>query len=88
VRQIRAAEILCASPGKRVLDIEQDVRRVSRQSLVLARPVAEGSQIVPEDLTVQRPGTGVPAADLDRFAGRRARRPLRPGELAAWDMLA
>jgi N,N'-diacetyllegionaminate synthase len=88
VRLIRSAETLLGSPGKRVLPIEADVRQVSRQSLVLARPVAAGARIQPDDLTVQRPGTGVPAGQIDRFAGRRAARALRPGEMAAWDMVA
>jgi sialic acid synthase SpsE len=88
VRLIRAAEAMRGDGGKRVLDIEQDVRRVSRQSLVLARPVAAGAAVSAADLTVQRPGTGVPAADVDRFIGRRALRPLGTGEMAAWDMVA
>jgi N,N'-diacetyllegionaminate synthase len=88
VRLIRSAETLLGSPGKRVLPIEADVRQVSRQSLVLARAVAAGARIQPDDLTVQRPGTGVPAGQIDRFAGRCAARALRPGEMAAWDMVA
>jgi N,N'-diacetyllegionaminate synthase len=88
VRLIRQAESMVGIGGKRVLEIEQDVRRVSRQSLVLARPVAAGAALSAADLTVQRPGTGVPAADVDRFIGRSAVRSLRPGEMAAWDMVA
>jgi N-acetylneuraminate synthase/N,N'-diacetyllegionaminate synthase len=88
VRQIRAAEAMMGSGPKRVLEIEQDVRRVSRQSLVLIRPIAAGAAVAAGDLTVQRPGTGVPAADVDRFIGRRAVRPLQPGEMASWDMVA
>jgi N,N'-diacetyllegionaminate synthase len=85
---IRHAERMLGAPGKRVLEIEQDVRRVSRQSLVLARSVAAGAEIGESDLTVQRPGTGVPAAKFDDFLGRRAARPLRSGEMISWDMVA
>jgi len=42
--------------------------RVSRQSLVVARSVAAGAALGVEDLTVQRPGTGVPAAKIDEQA--------------------
>lgn len=88
VRQIRMAELLVGSGRKHVLDIEQDVRQVSRQSLVLTRSISQGESVQADDLTVQRPGTGVPAQEIDRFIGRRARRALRPGEMASWDMVA
>jgi sialic acid synthase SpsE len=87
VRLIRLAEAMYGSPGKRVLDIEQDVRRVSRQSLVLARPVARGKALVAKDLTVQRPGTGIPSAAIDAVLGRRAKRGLRRGEIVRSEMV-
>jgi N,N'-diacetyllegionaminate synthase len=88
VRQIRRAEAMLGVGGKRVLDIEEDVRRVSRQSLVMKSDVPAGQTVSAAHLTVQRPGTGVPAAEIDRFAGRVAQRELRAGELASWDMVA
>lgn len=87
-RLIRQAEAMVGNQSKRVLDIEQDVRRVSRQSLVLARPVAAGAKLAQEDLTCQRPGTGVPAAAIDELVGRAASRPLKIGEMLHWDMVA
>jgi N,N'-diacetyllegionaminate synthase len=88
VNLIRLAESMRGDGEKRVLECEQDVRRTSRQSLVLARMVSVGSLVGPSDLTVQRPGTGVPAAAIDQIVGRRALRPLRPGEMLRWDMVA
>lgn len=88
VRLVRQAQVLRGAPGKRVLDVEQDVRRVSRQSLVLARDVAAGQLISSHDVTVQRPGTGIPAALVEAALGRRVRLPLRAGTLLRWDMLS
>jgi N,N'-diacetyllegionaminate synthase len=88
VQLIRLASSMLGAGGKRVLPIEQDVRQVSRQSLVLARSVAAGAELAADDLTVQRPGTGVPAAAIDKLVGRRANRPLRIGEMMSWDMVA
>jgi N,N'-diacetyllegionaminate synthase len=85
---IRLAEKMLGDGGKRVLEIERDVRTVSRQSIVLARSVAAGMALAESDLTVQRPGTGVPAAKFDELVGRRAARPLRGGEMISWDMVA
>src|SRR5205823_4021277 len=59
VRQIRIAEQIRGRGGKRVLPVEQDVRNVSRQSLVLTRDIEPGEVISESDLTVQRPGSGI-----------------------------
>jgi sialic acid synthase SpsE len=71
-----------------VLAIENDVRTVSRQSLVLCRDLASGAVIREEDLTVKRPGTGIPAARLEATVGRRVARALKAGAMLQWDMLA
>ncbi|MBA4038885.1 MAG: hypothetical protein C0468_00885 [Planctomyces sp.] len=47
-------------PDKRVLDCELQVRALSRQSLVAARDLPAGHPLTPADLTVKRPGTGLP----------------------------
>ena len=88
VKQIREAERLRGTPGKRVLEIEQDVRRVSRQSLVVCRDMHTGEVLREEDLTVQRPGTGMPAAMISQAIGRRVTRPLRAGALLQPDMIS
>lgn len=88
VQLVRLAERASGTPGRRVLDCEQDVRRVSRQSLVLSRAVAAGQPLRRRDLAVQRPGTGIPAAAIDEVIGRRASRELPPGTMLQWEMLA
>jgi N,N'-diacetyllegionaminate synthase len=87
VKRVREAEVLCGAPGKVVLSIEEDVRRVSRQSLVLRRSLKTGETLKKEDLTVQRPGTGMPAAMITQAIGRRIIRPVTAGSLLQWDML-
>ncbi len=88
VRHVRRADLVRGTPGKRVLDVERDVRRVSRQSLVLVRDLAAGDVLRAADVTVQRPGTGIPAADVPRAVGRRAAAAIPRGTLLQWDMLA
>ena len=87
VAMIRSSDAMRGSDGKRVLDIERDVRQVSRQSLVLARPLGIGELVTEDDVTVQRPGTGIPAAEITLAIGKRAARPLPAGTLLQWDML-
>jgi N,N'-diacetyllegionaminate synthase len=87
VAMVRSADAMRGTSGKRVLDIERDVRKVSRQSLVLSRPLGAGELVSEADVTVQRPGTGIPAADITTAVGKRAARPLPAGTLLQWDML-
>jgi sialic acid synthase SpsE len=88
VSAIRLTEQMLGVAGKRVLDCELDVRRVSRQSLVAARDIDGTAPIAPSDVTVQRPGSGVPAADIARVVGRRPSRFIPAGTMLQWDMLS
>jgi N,N'-diacetyllegionaminate synthase len=55
---------------KRWLDIEADVRTVSRQSLTTRRALPAGRVLAPGDLTIKRPGTGIEPWRLDEVVGR------------------
>jgi sialic acid synthase SpsE len=70
VRLAQRAFAMLGSRDKVVLDIEQDVRNVSRQSLTTTRTLAAGHVLTSTDLTVKRPGTGLPPWALDRVVGR------------------
>lgn len=81
VRLARLAEQMRGQAPKRVLPIEQDVRTVSRQSLVAARPLTKGHPLTASDLKVQRPGTGLPPKLLPSLLGKRLTRDLPSGQL-------
>jgi N-acetylneuraminate synthase len=57
-----------------------DVRRIFGKSIVAARDLAGGSVLTGEDLTVRKPGTGVPANRMNEMLSRRLRRSLQAGE--------
>lgn len=59
-----------------VQEIEQDVRAVSRQSITAARDLVAGATLRREDLTIKRPGTGLPPCMLETLPGRRLARPV------------
>ncbi len=88
IKLIREADVLRGSGSKRVLEIERDVRSVSRQSLVLRHTLEAGAILREEDLTVQRPGTGLPAAQITQAVGRRLTKAVTAGALLNWDMLS
>jgi N-acetylneuraminate synthase/N,N'-diacetyllegionaminate synthase len=87
VQSIRLAERARGATLKHVLPCENDVRTVSRQSLVLRRDIDAGTVLSMRDLTVQRPGTGIPAAALRMTIGKRTRMTLAEGTLLRDDML-
>lgn len=87
IRLIRHTQMMLGRGERRVLAAEEDVRRVSRQSVVVIRPVKSGQILTREDLDVQRPGTGIPAAELDRVIGSVAKRDLSAGELLTDEMI-
>ncbi|MBX3362572.1 MAG: N-acetylneuraminate synthase family protein [Phycisphaeraceae bacterium] len=74
-------------PVKRVIAIEEDVRKLSRQSVVTTRSLPAGHVLSARDLTVKRPGTGVPAFEFATMIGKRLKRdvagdvPLTPIDL-------
>ncbi|MFM9958995.1 MAG: N-acetylneuraminate synthase family protein [Phycisphaerales bacterium] len=79
VRAARRAHTMLGSAGprgKQLLEVEHEVRRVSRQSLTTARALRRGEAFSPENLCCKRPGDGVPAAEMSRIVGRRAARDL------------
>jgi sialic acid synthase SpsE len=88
VQLLRHARTLRGKSGKRVLNIEQDVRTVSRQSLVAARDIAAGATLQAEDLTVQRPGTGIPASAMPAIVGRRASSTIKSGQMLTWQFIS
>ena len=88
VNAIRLADAMRGVAGKRVLDCEQDVRKVSRQSLVVARALRAGERVVETDLIVQRPGLGIPAAQWPIAIGKTLRRDVPAGTMLSWEMLS
>jgi len=87
VKAIRLAERMRGAGGKSVLKVEEDVRRVSRQSLVLKRSLSAGQEIREADLTVQRPGSGISPAELLRIVGKRMKRAADAGTMLEWSMV-
>ncbi|MEM6458976.1 MAG: N-acetylneuraminate synthase family protein [Planctomycetota bacterium] len=82
----RRAAAMLGPIVKACSDAERDVRGVSRQSVCLVANRPAGHRLTPHDLTVKRPGTGVPARQRDACVGRRlardvaGNRPLRPDD--------
>lgn len=76
VREALASDPAYGPPEKRVLQCEQDVRTVSRQSLTTTRELPAGHRITRDDLTIKRPGTGIEPFRLDEAIDQTTTRPV------------
>ncbi len=81
VRLIRQAQAMLGPTDKSTLPIEADVRKVSRQSVCVVRNLPAGHQLQTGDLTVKRPGTGIPACELEDHIGQILMRDIRANSL-------
>ncbi len=74
VRLAHRAHAMLGESGKRVLAIEQDVKKTSRQSIVVRRRLESGHVLARDDLTIKRPGIGIEPWRMDEIIGRRLAR--------------
>jgi sialic acid synthase SpsE len=69
-------------------EIEADVRRCARKSLVAARDIPAGARLEEALVAVKRPGGGITPGRLHQVLGTRATRPIPADTVLTWDMLA
>ncbi len=85
VRLIREAQAMLGPTRKDVLPAEVDVRKVSRQSVCVLRDLPAGHRLTQDDLTVKRPGTGIPATELKVIIGQILTRDVKANSLLFLD---
>ena len=84
VRQIRDVEVALGSDIKAPTASELPVRDLVRRSVTTVRPLAAGATVGRDDVTLMRPGTGIPPIDLDKVIGRKSARYIPAGETLNW----
>lgn len=87
VQAVRRSERAMGTGELGMTDLEADVRRVAGRSVVAATSICSGDTITRDMLLLKRPGTGLPAEDLARVAGRTAACDIPADTLMAWDMV-
>jgi len=88
VRQIRDVEVALGSDIKAPTASELPVRDLVRRSVTTVRPLVAGAVVGKDDVTLMRPGTGIPPVDLDKVIGRKSARHIPAGETVQWSDLA
>ena len=86
VRGIRMVEASLGHGRKEPTASEAGTAAVARKSLVAARDIAAGSRLTEQDITVKRPGTGLPPSMLNHLVGRLAVKDIRADTLLTLEM--
>ena len=84
VRQIRDVEAALGSDLKTPTASELPIRELVRRSVTTLRSLAAGATVGKDDVTLMRPGTGIPPIDLDKVIGRKSTRNISAGETLTW----
>jgi len=87
VREIRNVGLALGDGVKKPRPSELPVRDLVRRSVTLLRPMAAGERIGHEDITLLRPGTGIPPMDMEKVIGRVLRCGLDAGAMLEWEDL-
>ncbi len=81
------SDLLGDATNKSPIDTEEISRLNARRSIVTARSLPIGHQLVEDDLTCKRPGTGVSPSHWDAIVGRSTSRELDEDHVLQWDDL-
>lgn len=84
VRDIHAVGPAMGDSTKAPSEEELETRKLIRKSLVLARDCPKDHALMPGDLALLRPGTGIEAKNFNRVIGKKLKRRLPAGHTLAW----
>jgi N,N'-diacetyllegionaminate synthase len=87
IQTIRSVESALGTGIKAPAAAEEHNREIVRRSVAAASDIAKGEVLNESDLTLLRPGSGIPPSLLPEVAGRTARKDFRSGEIIAWSDL-
>ncbi|MDB5790414.1 MAG: neuB [Massilia sp.] len=87
VGQIRDVEMALGSNVKAPTESELPIRELVRRSVTTTRALEAGDTLGADDVVLLRPGTGIPPADMEKIAGKKALRALAAGTTLQWQDL-
>lgn len=86
-KRLERLALVIGSHQRHPIASEEIARANARRSLVASRFIPKGKKIELEDLTWKRPGTGIPARDIDRVVGLHASYEIKDDSLISWELV-
>jgi N-acetylneuraminate synthase len=86
VQGVRRIEEALGS-NKTLQELERPIRAWAHRSVVSLVDIAKGQMIKPEMVWTKRPGTGIPAKNLEKVIGKTAKMDIPANHLISWDEL-
>lgn len=83
IRKIEAA----MGSEKSIHELEKPIRAWALRSVVSLVDISSGTEITPEMIWTKRPGTGIPARNMEELIGKRTVRDIPRDRLIKWDDL-
>lgn len=87
VKGVRKIEKALGHGNKVPFPVELELAKVARKSIVTRRSLKKDEVIKYSSITAKRPGTGIPAIELEKILGRRLVRNVGPNHLIQWSDL-
>lgn len=87
IQQLRDIESAKGCAKKEPTALELENRLWARKSLVVLKDLVEQQTLRRADLGMKRPGTGIPAGELDRIVGRRLNTAIKKNSILRWEYL-
>ena len=84
VKGLREVEAGLGSSVRQFGEKEIGQRKVHRRSLVVKKNIKAGEILTKENLTIKRPGIGIPPRHFEEVLGRKVQRDLKSEQLLAW----
>lgn len=84
VRGVRKIEIALGEE-KKIHQKEQDIRSWAHRSLVSLEDIPKGTKITDSMIWSKRPGTGIPAFQMDKVVGLQAKKDIKKNSLISWE---
>jgi len=88
VKAVRIVEKALGDGIKRICDSEQEMRIISRKSIVVATDLPKGCKLSESDFAYRRPGTGISPMQYPNLIGRTLVISKKKGEQLIWEDLS
>lgn len=62
----------------------KEMRSLFQKSVAVVRPLPAGTVLTRDMLTAKKPGTGIPAQEVEKLAGKRLARAVQPDRILTW----